>query len=130
MNAFGDPAQDTNGTDSISVTDVTEEKLVEIYNIERRPGIMQALWQITETVPQETIDYLLQYRQSEVWKMRSMDSPVLMYPEMGMWLQTSRDLETDIITIRIQVSIGTAGKNRYTPYPERSWWDKVQDWLN
>lgn len=130
LNAFGDPAQDTNGTDSVSVTDVTEEKLVEIYNIERRPGIMQALWQITETVPQETIDYLLQYRQSEVWKMRSMDSPVLMYPEMGMWLQTSRDLETDIITIRIQVSTGTAGKNRYTPYPERSWWDKVQDWLN
>jgi hypothetical protein len=35
-----------------------------------------------------------------------------------------------MITIQIKVSTGVAGKNRYAPYPERTWWDKVQDWLN
>lgn len=129
LEAFGEPAQETNGMDTVSVTGVTAEKLVEIYNVERRPGTMQALWQITDTVPQETIDYLLKYRETEAWKGMH-DRPVLMYPEMGMWLTTSRDLETDVITIQIKVSTGVAGKNRYTPYPERTWWDKVQDWLN
>jgi hypothetical protein len=128
LEAFGEPAQETNGMDTVSVTGITAEKLVEIYNVERRPGTMQALWQITDTVPEETIDYLLKYRETEAWKGMH-DRPVLMYPEMGLWLTTSRDIETDVITIRIQVSTGVAGKNRYNPYPERTWWDKVQDWL-
>jgi hypothetical protein len=129
LEAFGEPAQESNAVDTVPVTGITAEKLVEIYNVERRPGTMQALWQITDTVPQETIDYLLKYRETEAWKGMH-DRPVLMYPEMGMWLTTSRDLETDVITIQIKVSTGVAGKNRYTPYPERTWWDKVQDWLN
>ena len=130
LESFGVPAQEADGVDVVPVTEVTVDKLIEIYNIERRPGSMQALWQITDTAPQDTIDYLLAYRESDLWKARYDHPQVTVYPEMGMWLQTSRDLETDIITIRIQVSIGSAGTNRYTPYPERSWWDKVQDWLN
>ena len=129
MKVFGEPAQETNGSDTVSVTGATPEVLVEMYNVERRSGMMQALWQITDTAPQEAIDFLLAYRETDAWKGRNGDRPILLYPELGMWLQTSRDLETDVITIRIEVSVGAAGENRYTPYSERTWWDKVQNWL-
>lgn len=130
LSILGEPDHNPSGKGTATVADVTQEKMLELYENKRYQGLLSAIWDISDGAAPEVIDYLYHYRESKAWyEGVGSRQPIVTYPNFYLHYTSSRDGETNTVNIVLDYSVGVGAGNRYRPYEEQTWWDKVQNWL-
>lgn len=130
LSILGEPDHNPSGKGTATVADVTQEKMLELYENKRYQGLLKAAWDVSDGAAPEVIDYLYRYKESEAWiEMVGNRQPVVMFPNFWLNFTSSRDSETNTVNIILEYSVGIGTGGRYRPYEEQTWWDKVQNWL-